>query len=74
MLILTRFEQKTLKSCNNACWALGEMVIKLQPDTLKQGGVAGTKQIHCCTGTPALNVCVHSPIPVVLSCLCREHR
>ena len=50
MLIIPRFEQETLKSCNNACWALGEMVIKLQPDALKQGGVAGTKQIDCCTG------------------------
>ena len=50
MLIIPRFEQETLKSCNNACWALGEMVIKLQPDALKQGGVAG-KHIDCDTGT-----------------------
>lgn len=33
--------QETLKSCNNACWALGEMALRLPPDMLQQSGMAG---------------------------------
>ncbi|GAX84819.1 hypothetical protein CEUSTIGMA_g12240.t1 [Chlamydomonas eustigma] len=32
--------QDNIKSCNNACWALGELAMKLQPDVLKQSGLA----------------------------------
>ena len=42
--ILTIFPsrfQDTISSCNNAMWALGEVAIKLQPETLNQESIAG---------------------------------
>lgn len=33
----TLMTQETVKSCNNACWALGEIAMQLQPEALQSG-------------------------------------
>jgi len=56
IVFISCFVQETLKSCNNACWALGELAIKLQPENLIQGNLAGEDTLY-----PSLTDASRSP-------------